>query len=171
MAPTPGARLTGSESSGDHEPRRQAELSRFSSAAIGMSGCHAPLRPAPRARCHRAQVTPTQRSRPCREWGKPDQLLQRVLRVAGDRASLSPLTGRRGLRRQLGTLDGRAGRLLGLHSVLGMFLGPIATDLALGSLAVISQTLLFALVLPVSALLAAGWCARPCRGASGSACP
>ena len=81
------------------------------------------------------------------------------------------LTGRRGLRRQLGSLDGRARRLLGLHGVLGLFLGPIATDLALGSLAVISQILLFALVLPVSALLAAGWCARPCRGASGSACP
>lgn len=74
------------------------------------------------------------------------------------------LTGRRGLRRQLGSLDGRARRLLGLHGVLGMFLGPIATDLALGSLAMISQPLLFALVLPVSTLLAAGWSRGPAEG-------
>ncbi|MGB5133673.1 MAG: DMT family transporter [Prochlorococcaceae cyanobacterium] len=64
------------------------------------------------------------------------------------------LTGRGGLRRHLGALDGKDRRLLALHGGLGMFLGPIAAYLALGSLAVISQTLLFALVLPVSALLA-----------------
>jgi hypothetical protein len=57
------------------------------------------------------------------------------------------------------------------HSSGLLALGPIAIDLALGSLAVISQTILFALVLPVLALLAAGCSARPCRWASGSACP
>jgi drug/metabolite transporter (DMT)-like permease len=44
--------------------------------------------------------------------------------------------------------------LLVLDAVLGLFLGPVAFYFALESLSVISQTLLFALVLPVSALLA-----------------
>ena len=35
---------------------------------------------------------------------------------------------------------------------MGLFLGPVATFLALDALSVISQTLLFALVLPLSAL-------------------
>lgn len=64
------------------------------------------------------------------------------------------LPGRRSLQRDLGSLDGGERRLLALHGVLGLFLGPIATYLALQSLSVISQTLLFALVLPLSALLA-----------------
>ncbi len=44
--------------------------------------------------------------------------------------------------------------LLALDAALGLFLGPIAYFLALQSLSVVSQTLLFALVLPLSALLA-----------------
>jgi drug/metabolite transporter (DMT)-like permease len=44
--------------------------------------------------------------------------------------------------------------LLALDAALGLFLGPIAYYLALQSLSVVSQTLLFALVLPLSALLA-----------------
>lgn len=52
---------------------------------------------------------------------------------------------------QLGPADRR---LLVLHGGLGLFLGPVAYYFALEFLSVISQTLLFALVLPVSALLA-----------------
>jgi drug/metabolite transporter (DMT)-like permease len=64
------------------------------------------------------------------------------------------LPGRRRLLADL-TVLGPADRwLLALHGGLGLFLGPVAYYLALESLSVISQTLLFALVLPVSALLA-----------------
>jgi len=67
-------------------------------------------------------------------------------------ATLAP--GRKRLARDLGSLAGRDRLLLALHGGLGLFLGPVATFLALDALSVISQTLLFALVLPLSALLA-----------------
>jgi drug/metabolite transporter (DMT)-like permease len=67
-------------------------------------------------------------------------------------AALIP--GRRTLRGDLARLGPADRRLLALHGGLGLFLGPVAYYLALESLSVISQTLLFALVLPVSALLA-----------------
>ena len=67
-------------------------------------------------------------------------------------ATLVP--GRNHLSRDLGYLAGRDQLLLALHGGLGLFLGPVATFLALDALSVISQTLLFALVLPLSALLA-----------------
>ena len=68
-------------------------------------------------------------------------------------ATLVP--GRKRLARDLGSLAGPARLLLALHGGLGLFLGPVATFLALvDALSVISQTLLFALVLPLSALLA-----------------
>ena len=67
-------------------------------------------------------------------------------------ATLVP--GRKRLPRDLGSLAGRGWLLLALHGGLGLFLGPVATFLALDALSVISQTLLFALVLPLSALLA-----------------
>jgi drug/metabolite transporter (DMT)-like permease len=62
--------------------------------------------------------------------------------------------GRRTLGADLARLGPADRRLLAVDAVLGLFLGPIAYYLALESLTVISQTLLFALVLPVSALLA-----------------
>jgi drug/metabolite transporter (DMT)-like permease len=67
-------------------------------------------------------------------------------------AALIP--GRRTLGNDLARLGPADRRLLALHGGLGLFLGPVAYYLALESLSVISQTLLFALVLPVSALLA-----------------
>jgi len=67
-------------------------------------------------------------------------------------AALIP--GRRSLGNDLAQLGPADRRLLALQGGLGLFLGPVAYYLALESLSVISQTLLFALVLPVSALLA-----------------
>lgn len=64
------------------------------------------------------------------------------------------LAGRRGLPAALAALSRRDRVLLAGDALLGRFLGPVAYYLALQSLTVISQTLLFALVLPVSALLA-----------------
>ncbi|KEF41282.1 MAG: hypothetical protein ER33_12240 [Cyanobium sp. CACIAM 14] len=64
------------------------------------------------------------------------------------------LPGRRTLAADLARLGPADRRLLALDALLGLFLGPIAYYLALESLPVISQTLLFALVLPVSAVLA-----------------
>ncbi len=64
------------------------------------------------------------------------------------------LPGRRDLARALPTLTPADRRLLGTHAFLGMFLGPVAYYQALQSLSVISQTLLFAMVLPGAALLA-----------------
>jgi drug/metabolite transporter (DMT)-like permease len=64
------------------------------------------------------------------------------------------LPGRRDLVRTLPTLTPADRRLLGTHAFLGMFLGPVAYYQALQSLSVISQTLLFAMVLPGAALLA-----------------
>ena len=64
------------------------------------------------------------------------------------------LPGRRDLARALPTLTPADRRLLGTHAFLGMFLGPVAYYMALQSLSVISQTLLFAMVLPGAALLA-----------------
>ncbi|CAK6691079.1 hypothetical protein ICNINCKA_00939 [Synechococcus sp. CBW1107] len=64
------------------------------------------------------------------------------------------LPARAQLPQVLAKLEGRDRRLLVLDTVLGLFLGPVAFYFALESLSVISQTLLFALVLPLSALLA-----------------
>ncbi|MCT0206402.1 hypothetical protein [Synechococcus sp. CS-1332] len=64
------------------------------------------------------------------------------------------LPGRRTLRADLAALGPGDRRLLAGDAFLGLFLGPVAYYLALESLSVISQTLLFALVLPASALLA-----------------
>jgi drug/metabolite transporter (DMT)-like permease len=64
------------------------------------------------------------------------------------------LPGRRTLAADLAGLGPGDRRLLAVDAFLGLFLGPVAYYLALESLSVISQTLLFALVLPVSALLA-----------------
>jgi len=64
------------------------------------------------------------------------------------------LPGRRDLTRALPTLTPADRRLLGTHAFLGMFLGPVAYYKALQSLLVISQTLLFDMVLPGAALLA-----------------
>ncbi|MCP9835747.1 MULTISPECIES: DMT family transporter [unclassified Cyanobium] len=69
-------------------------------------------------------------------------------------ALASLLPGRRRLIGDLARLGPADWRLLALHGGLGLFLGPVAYYFALESLSVISQTLLFALVLPVSALLA-----------------
>ncbi len=65
------------------------------------------------------------------------------------------------LRQELRNLDGHQRTLLGLFGGLGLFLGPIASYLALQSLTVVSHTLLFSLVLPASALLARGLLAEP----------
>ncbi len=67
------------------------------------------------------------------------------------------LPGRATLTADLAALVPADRRLLAMDAFLGLFLGPVAYYLALESLSVISQTLLFALVLPVSALLARGW--------------
>ncbi len=64
------------------------------------------------------------------------------------------LPGRHGLATTLKALVPADRRLLVANGFLGMFLGPLAYYLALQSLSVITQTLLFALILPVSALLA-----------------
>lgn len=69
-------------------------------------------------------------------------------------ALASLLPDRRSLIGDLARLGPADRRLLALHGGLGLFLGPVAYYFALESLSVISQTLLFALVLPVSALLA-----------------
>jgi drug/metabolite transporter (DMT)-like permease len=67
------------------------------------------------------------------------------------------LPGRATLGADLADLGPSDRRLLAVDAFLGLFLGPVAYYLALESLSVISQTLLFALVLPVSALLARVW--------------
>lgn len=64
------------------------------------------------------------------------------------------LPGRRSLAADLAELGPADRRLLALDAGLGLVLGPVAYYFALESLSVISQTLLFALVLPASALLA-----------------
>ncbi|MCT0217422.1 DMT family transporter [Synechococcus sp. CS-1329] len=64
------------------------------------------------------------------------------------------LPGRRQLPALLRQLRGGDRRLLALDTLLGLLLGPVAFYFSLESLTVISQTLLFALVLPLSALLA-----------------
>ncbi|MEB3263508.1 MAG: DMT family transporter [Synechococcus sp.] len=63
-------------------------------------------------------------------------------------------SGGKALGPALRSLTGADRLLLAADAFLGVFLGPVAYYLALQSLTVISQTLLFALVLPVSALLA-----------------
>jgi drug/metabolite transporter (DMT)-like permease len=64
------------------------------------------------------------------------------------------LPARQTVLRKLASLSSADRGLLALDAALGLFLGPIAYYLALQSLSVVSQTLLFALVLPLSALLA-----------------
>ena len=58
------------------------------------------------------------------------------------------------LKRQLPKLEGRDQSFLCLRAALGSLVGPICYFLALQRLSVISQTLLFTLILPVTALLA-----------------
>ncbi|MCP9839627.1 DMT family transporter [Synechococcus sp. J7-Johnson] len=67
-------------------------------------------------------------------------------------ASLIP--GRASIQPGIALLNRADRKLLFIDAGLGLFIGPIAYYFALESLSVISQTLLFALVLPVSALLA-----------------
>jgi len=74
-------------------------------------------------------------------------------------ASLLP--GRAAIRPGLALLNPSDRWLLFLDAGLGLFIGPVAYFFALESLSVISQTLLFALVLPVSALLARQVLAEP----------
>lgn len=64
------------------------------------------------------------------------------------------LPARQTLLQKLADLSAADRGLLILDAALGLFLGPIAYYLALQSLSVVSQTLLFALVLPLPALLA-----------------
>ncbi len=64
------------------------------------------------------------------------------------------LPGRQRLRDAIGQLSRSDRRLLLIDGSLGLLIGPIAFYFALESLSVISQTLLFSLVLPLSALLA-----------------
>ncbi|MCP9800610.1 hypothetical protein [Synechococcus sp. RedBA-s] len=64
------------------------------------------------------------------------------------------LPGRRQLPVLLKQLNGGDQRLLALDTLLGLLLGPVAFYFVLESLTVISQNLLFALVLPFSAVLA-----------------
>jgi drug/metabolite transporter (DMT)-like permease len=70
-------------------------------------------------------------------------------------------SGRLRLPGELRSLDRADGALVFLGGGLGLFLGPIAYFLALQSLSVVSQTLLFTLVLPASALLARALLAEP----------
>lgn len=71
------------------------------------------------------------------------------------------LAGRRALRPALATLTTPQRWLVAADTLLGRFLAPVATFNALQSLSVISQTLLFALILPASALLARGLLREP----------
>jgi len=71
------------------------------------------------------------------------------------------LPGRRQLVHDLARLVPSDRWLLAVDAFLGLFVGPVAYYFALSSLSVISQTLLFALVLPVSALLAQRLLAEP----------
>jgi drug/metabolite transporter (DMT)-like permease len=64
------------------------------------------------------------------------------------------LLDRGGLKRQLPQLALRDRSLLCLRAALGSLIGPICYFLALQRLTVISQTLLFTLILPITALLA-----------------
>jgi drug/metabolite transporter (DMT)-like permease len=64
------------------------------------------------------------------------------------------LLDRRRLQHQLPQLMLRDRNLLGLRAALGSLIGPICYFLALQRLTVISQTLLFTLILPATALLA-----------------
>ncbi len=75
--------------------------------------------------------------------------------IAVGMAALLP--GRASLGRDLAALLPADQRLLALDALLGLFVGPIAYYFALQGLSVVSQTLLFALVLPMSALMACWW--------------
>ncbi|MFM9111061.1 MAG: hypothetical protein ACKOPN_10830, partial [Prochlorococcaceae cyanobacterium] len=71
------------------------------------------------------------------------------------------LLDRRNLRQQWPSLSAADRGLLLARTGLGLLLGPIATFQALQTLSVISQTLLFTLILPVTALLARALLAEP----------
>ena len=62
--------------------------------------------------------------------------------------------GRRDLSEQIASLDRNDRYLLMSDAFLGRFLGPVAYFFSLNALSVITQTLVFALTLPVSALMA-----------------
>ena len=64
------------------------------------------------------------------------------------------ISGRHDLRVQIANLNGHDRYLLVSDAFLGRFLGPVAYYFALDALSVITQTLIFALILPVSALMA-----------------
>ena len=64
------------------------------------------------------------------------------------------ISGRRDLRVQIASLNRNDRYLLLSDDFLGRFLGPVAYYFALDALSVITQTLIFALILPVSALMA-----------------
>lgn len=68
---------------------------------------------------------------------------------------------RRRLERELPKLGPGDLGLLGARAGLGFLVGPSAYFLALQHLSVVSQTLLFTLILPVTALLAHAWLAEP----------
>ena len=64
------------------------------------------------------------------------------------------VNGRSGLKQEIINLNNHERGLLVGDAFLSRFLGPVAYYFSLNSLSVITQTLLFALILPVSALLA-----------------
>lgn len=64
------------------------------------------------------------------------------------------ISGRRDLRVRIANLSRNDRHLLVSDAFLGRFLGPVAYYFALDALSVITQTLIFALILPVSALMA-----------------
>ena len=64
------------------------------------------------------------------------------------------INGRVGLHQQIINLNNHDRRLLVSDAFLSRFLGPVAYYFSLESLSVITQTLIFALILPVSALMA-----------------
>ncbi|MFQ6538206.1 MULTISPECIES: hypothetical protein [Aphanothece] len=68
---------------------------------------------------------------------------------------------RSALRRQLPGLERHQWQLLGLDMLAGSLAGPLGSYMAIEALAVIEKTLLFTLVLPVSALLSWLWLGEP----------
>ena len=64
------------------------------------------------------------------------------------------VNGRSGLKQEIINLTNQERRLLVGDAFLSRFVGPIAYYFSLSSLSVITQTLIFALILPVSALMA-----------------
>jgi len=64
------------------------------------------------------------------------------------------INGRSGLEQEIINLNNHDRRLLVCDAFLSRFLGPVAYYFSLNSLSVITQTLIFALILPASALMA-----------------